>query len=43
MKQSNIMAKYIPRILILDETTSNIDTTTERLVQNGIQKLLFEA
>jgi ATP-binding cassette subfamily B protein len=30
-----------PRILILDEATSNIDTTTERLVQNGIQKLLF--
>jgi ATP-binding cassette subfamily B multidrug efflux pump len=30
-----------PRILILDEATSNIDTATERLVQNGIQKLLF--
>lgn len=30
-----------PRILILDEATSNIDTTTERLVQNGIKKLLF--
>lgn len=29
-----------PRILILDEATSNIDTNTERLVQNGIQKLL---
>lgn len=29
-----------PRILILDEATSNIDTQTERLVQNGIQKLL---
>ncbi|OPJ61092.1 ABC transporter ATP-binding protein [Clostridium oryzae] len=29
-----------PRILILDEATSNIDTATERLVQNGIQKLL---
>jgi len=30
-----------PRILILDEATSNIDTATERLVQNGIDKLLF--
>jgi len=30
-----------PRILILDEATSNIDTATERLVQNGIQKLLY--
>ena len=29
-----------PRILILDEATSNIDTFTERLVQNGIEKLL---
>ena len=29
-----------PRILILDEATSNIDTTTERLVQSGIKKLL---
>lgn len=29
-----------PRILILDEATSNIDTNTERLVQNGIEKLL---
>jgi ATP-binding cassette subfamily B protein len=29
-----------PRILILDEATSNIDTQTEKLVQNGIQKLL---
>lgn len=30
-----------PRILILDEATSNIDTFTERLVQKGIKKLLF--
>lgn len=30
-----------PRILILDEATSNIDTATEKLVQNGIEKLLF--
>lgn len=29
-----------PRILILDEATSNIDTVTERLVQKGIEKLL---
>ncbi len=29
-----------PRILILDEATSNIDTQTERLVQKGIKKLL---
>ena len=29
-----------PRILILDEATSNIDTNTERLVQIGIEKLL---
>ena len=30
-----------PRILILDEATSNIDTVTEKLVQSGIEKLLF--
>lgn len=29
-----------PRILILDEATSNIDTYTEKLVQNGIKELL---
>ncbi len=29
-----------PRILILDEATSNIDTFTEKLVQKGIEKLL---
>lgn len=31
-----------PRILILDEATSNIDTHTEKLVQEGIEKLLHE-
>ncbi len=30
-----------PRILILDEATSNIDTYTEMLVQTGINKLLM--
>ncbi|MBE6054550.1 MAG: ABC transporter ATP-binding protein [Clostridium sartagoforme] len=30
-----------PRILILDEATSNIDTQTEKLVQEGIEKLLY--
>lgn len=29
-----------PKILILDEATSSIDTKTELLVQKGIEKLL---
>ncbi|MCL2323438.1 MAG: ABC transporter ATP-binding protein/permease [Oscillospiraceae bacterium] len=29
-----------PKILILDEATSNIDTNTEKLVQEGIKRLL---
>ena len=29
-----------PRILILDEATSNIDTQTEKIIQNGLEKLM---
>ncbi len=29
-----------PRVLILDEATSNIDTQTERLIQRGLERLL---
>mgnify|MGYP003295680067 CR=1 FL=1 len=30
-----------PMILILDEATSNIDTVTEKLVQKGIERLIY--
>ncbi len=31
-----------PRILMLDEATANIDTRTERLIQQGLQELLTD-
>lgn len=32
---------FDPKILILDEATANIDAETERLIQNGLKKLLL--
>ena len=29
-----------PRILVLDEATSNVDTRTEKLIQEGLQRLM---
>jgi ATP-binding cassette subfamily B protein len=29
-----------PKIMILDEATSNVDTRTEKLIQEGLQKLM---
>jgi ATP-binding cassette subfamily B protein len=29
-----------PKILILDEATSNVDTRTEKLIQEGLQRLM---
>jgi ATP-binding cassette subfamily B protein len=29
-----------PKLLILDEATSNVDTRTEKMIQDGMQKLM---
>ena len=31
---------YDPKILLLDEATSSVDTNTERLIQEGIEKIM---
>jgi len=31
-----------PKVLILDEATANIDTVTEVLIQQALERLLFE-
>jgi len=32
---------YDPKIIVLDEATSSVDTETEALIQNSIQKLMY--
>lgn len=32
---------YDPKIIVLDEATSSVDTETEELIQNAIQKLMY--
>jgi len=32
---------YDPKVIVLDEATSSVDTETEELIQNAIQKLMF--
>jgi len=32
---------YEPKIIVLDEATSSVDTETEELIQNAVQKLMY--
>ncbi|HEC79154.1 MAG TPA: ATP-binding cassette domain-containing protein, partial [candidate division WOR-3 bacterium] len=32
---------FDPKILVLDEATANIDTETEKLIQDGLKKLML--